>query len=300
MDRAHPPAGSQAAGPVWRPPSDLRGGLAGSPEESGTPPWVRCAWPSVPHVYLFLVVVLAVGEAVLGAEGRGGGGRGGRQAAGSRPGRREIGLELGHAGQLLQRRRGQLLEGLHVGLHLLQVALQLGAPVLEPGDDLGIAQPQLRRDVVSVGRRQVLLVEEALFQLVDLVVGEGRAGLPALLGRLPRPEGAQRVSPCGRRRPGGRRSAAGQSPGGQQRTGPAPSAPSSAAHPARPSAPPKRPALHPHWPGGRGPERSRRPPQGLPPFGGTGLRRSFRTVRASVMRTGFRAPPRQSLSLAPR
>ena len=43
-------------------------------------------------------------------------------------------------------------------------------------------------DLVSVRRRQILLVQEPLLQLEDLVVGESRPGLPLLLGRLLRRE----------------------------------------------------------------------------------------------------------------
>lgn len=66
------------------------------------------------------------------------------------------------------------LGALHVLLELLHVALELGPPVLEPRDDLSVGQPQLGGDLVAIGGRQVLLVEEPLLQLEDLMVGEGR------------------------------------------------------------------------------------------------------------------------------
>ena len=53
--------------------------------------------------------------------------------------------------------------------------------VLEPRDHLGVAERQRLRDLVAVGRRQVLLVEEPLLELVDLLVGERRARLAPLL-----------------------------------------------------------------------------------------------------------------------
>ena len=111
-----------------------------------------------------------------------GGGRLGRH--GHRPPSHPAGralLQLGQLGQLLVGHGARDLGGLHVRFHLLQVPLELGAPVLEPGDDLRVGQPQLLGDLVPVRRAQVLLVQEALLQLVDLVVGERRARLPTFL-----------------------------------------------------------------------------------------------------------------------
>lgn len=96
-----------------------------------------------------------------------------------------------HSHQFLQCLRWDFLERLHVRLHLLQVSLELGPSVLEPGDDLRVGQTQLLCDLVSVGRWQVFLVQKALFQLVDLVVGEGRAGLPSFFGGLSLAEGVE-------------------------------------------------------------------------------------------------------------
>lgn len=57
-----------------------------------------------------------------------------------------------HGHQFLQCLRRDFLERLHVRLHLLQVSLELGPSVLEPGDDLRVGQTQLLCDLVSVGR----------------------------------------------------------------------------------------------------------------------------------------------------
>ena len=70
---------------------------------------------------------------------------------------------------------------LYILLHLLHVSLELGASVLEPGDDLAARQAQGGGDLVPVGRGEVLLVQEPPLQLEYLVVGEGSAGLPLLL-----------------------------------------------------------------------------------------------------------------------
>jgi len=88
--------------------------------------------------------------------------------------------------------RGEDFGRLDVLLELLHVALELGAPILEPRDHLRVAQAELRGDLVAVGRRQVLLVQEPLLQLEDLVVGEGGARLALLLCvLLPRVEQVQ-------------------------------------------------------------------------------------------------------------
>ena len=48
--------------------------------------------------------------------------------------------------------------------------------------NLCVAEGERVGDLVSVGRREVLLVEEAFLELVDLLVGERRARLAPLLG----------------------------------------------------------------------------------------------------------------------
>ena len=78
----------------------------------------------------------------------------------------------------------QRIHRLHVLFQLLHIPLQLGSPVLEPRDHLGIAQAELRGDLVAVRRRQVLLVQEPLLQLKDLLVGKGRPAFPLLLRLL--------------------------------------------------------------------------------------------------------------------
>jgi hypothetical protein len=96
--------------------------------------------------------------------------------------------------------RGEELGALDVLLELLHVALELGPPVLEPGDDLGVGQAQRGGDLVAVRRTEVLLVEEPLLQLEDLVVGEGRPRLSLLLGLLARVEQVEVVlAVCGRK-----------------------------------------------------------------------------------------------------
>lgn len=103
-------------------------------------------------------------------------------------------LQLGQLGELLQCHGPRGLGGLHVRFHLLQVPLELGPPVLKPGDDLSVGQTELLGDLVPVRRTQVLLVQEAFLQLVDLVVGKRRAGLPPLLRGVPLAEERQTVS----------------------------------------------------------------------------------------------------------
>lgn len=107
-----------------------------------------------------------------------------------------------HRHQLLQRLGGQLFEGLHVGFHLLQVPLELGTAILEPRDHLSVGQAQLLRYLVSIRRRQVFLVQKALLQLVDLVVGESRPGLSPLFRGLSLAEGVHVLTACGRRETG--------------------------------------------------------------------------------------------------
>lgn len=77
------------------------------------------------------------------------------------------------------------VDRLYVLLQLLHVALELGPAILEPRDDLGVAEAKLGGDLVAIGRRQVLLVEEALLELEDLLVREGRPALSLLLRLLP-------------------------------------------------------------------------------------------------------------------
>lgn len=80
---------------------------------------------------------------------------------------------------------------LPVLLLLLVVPLHLGPPVLEPRDHLRVRQAQAGRDLVPVGRRQVLLVQETFLQLEYLVVGERGARLAFLLGLRSRVEQVQ-------------------------------------------------------------------------------------------------------------
>lgn len=80
---------------------------------------------------------------------------------------------------------------LPVLLLLLVVPLHLGPSVLEPRDHLRVGQAQAGRDLVPVGRRQVLLVQETFLQLEYLVIGESGAWLALLLGLRPRVEQVQ-------------------------------------------------------------------------------------------------------------
>lgn len=77
------------------------------------------------------------------------------------------------------------VDSLDVLLELLHVPFELGSPVLEPRDHLGITEAQLRGDLVAIRRTQVFLIEKALFQLEDLLIGEGRSALALLLRLLP-------------------------------------------------------------------------------------------------------------------
>lgn len=79
----------------------------------------------------------------------------------------------------------QRVHRLHVLLQFLHVPLQLRSSVLEPRDYLSVAQTQLRGDLVSIGRAQVLLVQESFLQLEDLLIGERRSTLALLLRLLP-------------------------------------------------------------------------------------------------------------------
>lgn len=103
-------------------------------------------------------------------------------------------LQLGQLGELLIGHSARGLGGLHVCLHLLQVPLELRPPVLKPSYDLCIGQTKLLGDLVPVRRAQVLLVQEALLQLVDLVVRKRSAGLPSLLRRVSLAKERQAVS----------------------------------------------------------------------------------------------------------
>lgn len=103
-------------------------------------------------------------------------------------------LQLGQLGELFQGHRPCSFGGLHVRFHLLQVPLELCPPVLKPGNDLSVGQTELLGDLVPVGWTQVLLVQEAFLQLVDLVVGKRRAGLPPLFRGAPLAEECQAVS----------------------------------------------------------------------------------------------------------
>lgn len=77
--------------------------------------------------------------------------------------------------------RGEYLDAVEVLLQLLNVALLLGPSVLEPSDHLRIGESQRGGDLVTIGGRQILLVEETLLQLEDLMVCEGGARLALLL-----------------------------------------------------------------------------------------------------------------------
>lgn len=55
---------------------------------------------------------------------------------------------------------------------------------LSPRPYLRVAEAEALRQLVPVGGREVLLVQEPLLQLEDLVVGERRPALPLLLRRL--------------------------------------------------------------------------------------------------------------------
>lgn len=103
-------------------------------------------------------------------------------------------LQLGQLGELLIGHSACGLGWLHVCFHLLQVPLELRSPVLKPSYDLCICQTKLLGDLVPVCRAQVLLVQEALLQLVDLVVGKRGAGLPSLLRRVSLAKERQTVS----------------------------------------------------------------------------------------------------------
>lgn len=121
-----------------------------------------------------------------------------RNGALSHTSRRRGRLQLRQLGELFQGHGSRGLGGLHVRLHLVQVPLQLSPAVLEPRDDLCVGQTQVLGDLVPVRRAQVLLVQKMFLQLIYLVVGEGRAGLPPLLGGVPVAEQRQAVSACGR------------------------------------------------------------------------------------------------------
>lgn len=116
---------------------------------------------------------------------------GGRTARGHR--RLRLLLEYAHVlggfqEYLVLAERGQRLPVL---LLFFVVPLHLGPPVLEPRDHLRVGQAQAGRDLVPVRRRQVLLVQEALLQLEDLVVGERGARLAFLLRLRARVEQVQ-------------------------------------------------------------------------------------------------------------
>lgn len=63
----------------------------------------------------------------------------------------------------------------HVFFELFHVAFELGATVLEPCYHLGVGEAQAGGDFVAVGRAEILLIEETLFELEDLMIGERRA-----------------------------------------------------------------------------------------------------------------------------
>ena len=49
---------------------------------------------------------------------------------------------------------------------------------------LGIAQAETLGYLISVRRCEVLLIQESFFELIDLLVGEGRSRLSSLFRRL--------------------------------------------------------------------------------------------------------------------
>ena len=80
--------------------------------------------------------------------------------------------------------RGEYFGRFNVFLELLHVAFEFRPSVLEPGDDLRVAQPELTRDLVSIRGGKILLVQEPFLQLKDLVVCERCSRLPLFLGLL--------------------------------------------------------------------------------------------------------------------
>ena len=82
------------------------------------------------------------------------------------------------------RDEGQVLPGVLKGglVNLgLRDPLGLGPSVLEPDLHLGLGQIKLSSEVRSLGDGEVALLVEFLFQLVELLVGEGSPGLPVRL-----------------------------------------------------------------------------------------------------------------------
>lgn len=67
-----------------------------------------------------------------------------------------------------------------VALQLFQIPFKFGSSVLKPRDHLCVTETKCLRDIVAIGRRQVLLVEETLFQLVYLLICERGARFSAL------------------------------------------------------------------------------------------------------------------------
>ena len=61
--------------------------------------------------------------------------------------------------------------------HLLNIPLQLCTSILEPCYNLRVREVQQFGEFVSVLRREVFLVQESSFQLVNLLVREAGAGL---------------------------------------------------------------------------------------------------------------------------
>ena len=79
---------------------------------------------------------------------------------------------------------GEMFRRRDVGLQLLQVSFQLRPPVLKPRDHLGVGEAKALGDLVAISRRQILLIEEALLELVYLLICEGRTRFTPFLGRL--------------------------------------------------------------------------------------------------------------------
>lgn len=109
-------------------------------------------------------------------------------------------LEFGQRHDVHLPARAQLLGGLHVGLHLLQVLFKLGSPILEPGDDLSIGGAQLLRNLVMIGGGQVISGRESASPTHRSVIGEGCARLlSSLFGGLLLPKDGHPVTARGKR-----------------------------------------------------------------------------------------------------
>ena len=63
-----------------------------------------------------------------------------------------------------------------------RLTLPLGASILVPRLDLGVAERETRSELHAVLHAQILLTLEALLEAVELMIGEGGASLAWLLG----------------------------------------------------------------------------------------------------------------------